>query len=133
MTTEEIVAELDRQIGRLQQVRGLLGEADRGVAAVLSGKRGRPKGSGKTAAGLALASLTSSTPQWTMSPEGRERIAAAQRTRWAKQKGTGAPRKITAGNVAKKAAGKAVAKAPGKTAARKAIAVKSIAAEEITA
>lgn len=125
MTTEEIVAELDRQIGRLQQVRGLLGEADRGVAAVLSGKRGRPKGSGKTAAGVALASLTSSNPKWTMSPEGRERIAAAQRTRWAKQKGKGAPKKATIK--------KAMRKSPGKTVARKAIAVKSAAAEEITA
>lgn len=125
MTTEEIVAELDLQIGRLQQVRGLLGEADRGVAAVLSGKRGRPKGSGTTAAGLALASLTSSNPKRTMSPEARERIAAAQRTRWAKQKGTGAPKKATIK--------KATRKSPGKTVARKAIAVKSAAAEEITA
>jgi hypothetical protein len=64
MDTEALVAELDAEIRRLQQVRALL----TGHTAPL--KRGRPPG----------------TKRRTMSPEGRARIVAAQKLRWAKKK-----------------------------------------------
>jgi hypothetical protein len=63
METSQIVAELDAEIARLQQVRTLLGGR---VGNGRSGVQPRRKP--------------------TMSAEGRARIAAAQRARWAKQK-----------------------------------------------
>lgn len=60
MSHQSILAAIDDEIRRLQQVRSLLQGA---AAGKQSGKRRR-----------------------TLSPEARERIAAAQRRRWAKQK-----------------------------------------------
>lgn len=121
MTTAAIVAELERQIGRLQQVRSLLGETDKDVATVPGGKRGRPKGSGKVAAksapGSVSAAVKPSIPKRTMSPEARERIAAAQRTRWAKQKGTGAQGKAISRKAGKKASAAPKATSPAEATA----------------
>jgi hypothetical protein len=62
METTEIVKEIDAEIARLQQVRALLsgGQTGNGRVAARPGKKG------------------------TMSAEGRARIAAAQKKRWAK-------------------------------------------------
>ena len=70
--TTEILAALDAEIARLQEARNAL--------AGLSGakRRGRPSAS-------ALASQTNRKKR-TLSAEAREKIAAAQRKRWAKQK-----------------------------------------------
>jgi hypothetical protein len=68
MDTNALLAELDAEIERLQQVKALLTGQPR---------RGRPPGK---------------TPQptrfgrRTMSPEGRAKIVAAQKLRWAKKK-----------------------------------------------
>jgi hypothetical protein len=64
MDTKALVAELDEEIDRLQKVRALL----LGHTAPL--KRGRPP----------------ATKRRTMSPEGRARIVAAQKLRWANKK-----------------------------------------------
>ena len=64
MDTKALVAEIDAEIDRLQKVKALL----IGHNAPL--KRGRPPG----------------TKRRTMSPEGRARIVAAQKLRWAKKK-----------------------------------------------
>lgn len=66
MSHQQILAAIDDEIRRLQQVRKLLqGSAGDKLAGKLrNGKRVRR----------------------TLSPEARERIAAAQRRRWAKQK-----------------------------------------------
>ncbi len=104
MTINEVISALDDEISRLRQARELLvdleGSGSSGAkikglssslpahgASELPVKRGpgRPKGSTNKAAGIHGAD---STPKRrTMSPEGKERIAAAQRTRWAKQNG----------------------------------------------
>ena len=66
MTTSDILAGIDEEISRLQQVRALLAG---GVGTRASSK---------------TAKKASKKPM--MSAEGRARIAAAQRARWAKQK-----------------------------------------------
>jgi hypothetical protein len=65
MNTNEIVDAIDKEIARLQQVRHLLGGSQ-----------------GKTASAKPLRRVKKRV----MSAEGRARIAAAQRARWAKQK-----------------------------------------------
>jgi len=69
MAIKQILAELDAEIARLHQARALLNgsEAKRGP--------GRPKGAASTA-----------KKKRNLSPEGRARIAAAVKARWAKQK-----------------------------------------------
>jgi hypothetical protein len=65
MDTNDIVDAIDKEIARLQQVRSLLGGSQ------FAGRTAKPGPRGK---------------RRTMSAEGRARIAAAQRARWAKQK-----------------------------------------------
>lgn len=67
MTIENIVAELDAEISRLEQVRNLLSNGA-GLFA------GRNSGDGV------------SRKKRVLSPEARQRIAEAQRKRWAAQK-----------------------------------------------
>jgi hypothetical protein len=64
METRQIIVEIDAEIGRLRQARALLGGRETGNGLIT--RRARKKR--------------------TMSVEGRARIAAAQRARWAKQK-----------------------------------------------
>jgi hypothetical protein len=63
MDNQSIIAAIDEEIARLQQVRSLLGGG--GFPGPFKGKTKR---------------------KWVMSAEARERIAAAQRKRWAAQK-----------------------------------------------
>jgi hypothetical protein len=72
VTTTEILAALDTEIARLQQARNALA----GVSGAK--RRGRPPAS-------ALASQTTNKKR-ILSAAAREKIAAAQRKRWAKQK-----------------------------------------------
>jgi len=70
MNTQDIVSTIDAEIARLQSARSLLA----GTASTKH--RGRPR-----------TSESAGAPQKrTMSAAGRERIAEAQRKRWAKQK-----------------------------------------------
>jgi hypothetical protein len=70
--TTEILAAIDTEIARLQEARNAL--------AGLSGakRRGRPSASASP--------RKTNTKKRTLSAEAREKIAAAQRKRWAKQK-----------------------------------------------
>ena len=124
MNTNEIVTALDTEIARLTQIRDLLGEVNGGSAngrsssdaAIHASSRttqsserkrpGRPKGSKNKS--------TSFNPEEfapkrrTMSAAGKERIAAAQRARWARQKGAVALKKerpVAAKAVAAKSSG----------------------------
>jgi hypothetical protein len=67
MTREQIIAAIDDEIGRLQQVKKLLQSA------------------GSTSVSTSTTGKTSS-PKRILSPEARQRIAAAQKRRWAKQR-----------------------------------------------
>jgi hypothetical protein len=66
MTREQIIAAIDDEIGRLQQVKKLLHSA--------GGHRFDVTSAGKP------------SPKRILSPEARQRIAAAQKRRWAKQR-----------------------------------------------
>jgi hypothetical protein len=66
MTREQIIAAIDDEIGRLQQVKKLLQNAG-----------------GHSLAGAAA---IKPAPKRILSPEARQRIAAAQKRRWAKQR-----------------------------------------------
>ena len=99
MNTAEMVAALDAEIARLRQVRELLAGAERE-----SGERrrpGPPKGSGYSAEGEPPTATGRKRRE--LSPEARERIAAAQRARWAARPklGNQAPAKAKRGRPAK--------------------------------
>lgn len=68
MGREQILASIDEEIGKLQQVRKLLASSD----------------GSKLVSGLAGGGKT--RKKRVMSPEARQRIAAAQKRRWAKQR-----------------------------------------------
>lgn len=104
MDTNSIVAGIDEEILRLQQVKALL----TGVSSSVKRKPGRPSGTTKTPKPAVVR---------TLSPEAREKIAAAQRARWAKTKKAAKKAARAAAPVTKKAA-----KAPTK--AKKAVKVK---------
>ena len=72
MDTKEIIVQIDTEIARLQQVRGILSGTTTTKA-----KLGRPK-----KASLALAAPIAA--KRILSPEARAKIAAAQKARWAK-------------------------------------------------
>jgi hypothetical protein len=71
MDTTEIIQTIDAEIARLEKARTLLN------GNTSPAKRGRPSGSTLTA---------TAKPRRKMSAEGRARIAAAQKARWAKAK-----------------------------------------------
>jgi hypothetical protein len=84
MNTSDIVVAIDAEIAQLQKVKALL----KGTDLTTKRKRGRPAG------GAASNKATSFNPvefvrtikRRSMSAEGRAKIAAAQRARWAKSK-----------------------------------------------
>ncbi len=85
MEVSRILAEIDAQIAKLQQARELLS----GSSAPVRGKRGRPKGSTKSAiAAIAAKPVAKPAAKRTrkLSPEGRKRIADAMKKRWADRK-----------------------------------------------
>ncbi len=115
MTTSEIVAALDEEIGLLERARALLSEAE-----PIARRRGRPKGSVNKQTSFNPAEIAAK-PKRKLGAAARERIAAAQRARWAKLKGTAkaTPAKKSAGKKtgAPKRAGKSAGSSPAKKAA----------------
>jgi uncharacterized protein YciW len=101
MSITTLISNIDAEIARLQQARTLLS----GAASPAAKKRGRPaKAAG--AEGAVKAAAKPVKKERNLSPEGRARIAAAVKARWAAQK---------------KAAAKAAKKAPAKKATGKAV------------
>ncbi|HKR27692.1 MAG TPA: hypothetical protein VJS11_09555 [Acidobacteriaceae bacterium] len=75
MNTSELIAGIDEELSRLRQVRGLLA-SDGGVR----------RGPGRPAASFEFGASRPKKKKRHMSAEGRAKIAAAQRKRWAKLK-----------------------------------------------
>jgi len=75
MGVSAIITSIDREIAQLRQARALLAGA---VTALPKRKPGRPSG-------LAAGKIAKKRKR-TLSPEGRKRIAEAQKKRWAAQK-----------------------------------------------
>jgi hypothetical protein len=73
MDTTRIIAQIEEQITKLQQAKALLTVSEGKT------KAGRPKGS-KT---ITAAAPETTKTQRRLSPEGKARIAAAQKARWA--------------------------------------------------
>lgn len=74
MQVSEIIAEIDKEIARLQQVRSLVAGETTGA------KRGRPR---KVAT---VAALNAPARKRKLTPEGRKRIADAMKRRWAERR-----------------------------------------------
>ena len=83
MNISDILSEIDAEIARLQQAKAILGNPNYSGAPVKR-KPGRPPSS----ASSAYSAPTKIAAKRTMSPEGRAKIAAAQKARWAKSKKT---------------------------------------------
>ncbi len=84
MLTNEILEALDAQINKLQQARAILIGASApttGVAVVK--RRGRPRGSANKPVPQAAPAVPIRSPKRTISPEGKARIVAALKARWA--------------------------------------------------
>ena len=79
MAIKDLLAEIDAEIARLEQARSLL--ASNGEPEI---RRGRPK---KTLE--AAATVKPTKKKRNLTPEGRARIAAAVKRRWAAQKSKG--------------------------------------------
>ena len=77
MSIETLIAAIDAEIARLEQARTLLA----GDAAPAAKKRGRPA---KAAQAVVAAAKPAKKAKRNLSPEGRARIAAAVKARWAK-------------------------------------------------
>ncbi len=124
MDREEIVAYLNAEISRLTSARDLMTEQDAQAAP----RRGRPKGSTKKAISVDAEEFLSPQRR-TMSPEGKARVAAAQKKRWAAQKSKPAqkttPAKASSTRKGAPVAKKTVAKAVRKPAVKKVVAKKA--------
>ena len=86
MSIDNLIVEIDAEIARLEQARTLLS----GAASPATKKRGRPAGAVKAVKAAAKpAKATVDKPvkkKRNLSPEGRARMAAAAKARWAAQK-----------------------------------------------
>ena len=83
MDMTSILTALDAEISRLQQARAILNGGGNSADIARRGP-GRPKG--VLADSVTSSASSESGPRRTMSAEGKAKIAAAQRARWAKQK-----------------------------------------------
>lgn len=93
MHTSEIIAAIEEEISRLEQVRNLLGGSSNGGAT-----RGRLAAVPATAFPFGLGNATAAPKErHKMSAAGRARIAAAQKARWAKLKKANAKKASTSG------------------------------------
>lgn len=113
MNIEDILSEIDAEISRLQQVKALLGDGGSLGTAVVKRKPGRPPLSASQ-----HVAARPKTKRRMMSAEGRAKIAAAQKARWAKsKKAASTTGKKKVGRPAK-AAGKKATSAAKKAAAK---------------
>ena len=87
MTLDAIISAIDSEISKLKQARALLAGSTTSSLTALVTKRGpgRPKKTATPQAATTQAAKPASKKR-TMSPEGKARIAAAQKKRWAKAK-----------------------------------------------
>jgi hypothetical protein len=110
MMTSEILDMLDEEIRLLERAKALLSEAEPAAR-----RRGRPKGSTNQQTSFNPSEFVAAKLRRKLGAAARERIAAAQRARWAKLKGT--PPKKPAGK--KTSAPKRAGKSPGSSPAKK--------------
>lgn len=92
MVIDSVLAQIDAEIAKLTQVRALLattGKVAETITERVTKKRGRPAKAAKVvkaAKPAKVAKTKKAKKRRTLSPEARQRIADAQRKRWAAQK-----------------------------------------------
>ena len=87
MALQDVIAQIDAEISKLQQAKALLGgTAAAVVPAVKKSGRGRPKGSKNAVKAEAGKPEPSSKAKRRLSPEGRKAIADAMKRRWAERR-----------------------------------------------
>ncbi|HEY1254061.1 MAG TPA: hypothetical protein VGF01_04715 [Terracidiphilus sp.] len=79
MSITNLISEIDAEILRLQEARALL----TGASSPVAKKRGRPAGTGKAVMAAVKPAKAVKKAKRKLSPEGRARIAAAAKARWA--------------------------------------------------
>ena len=79
MSIATLISNIDAEITKLQQARTLLS----GVASPAQKKRGRPAKAAGAAGAVKAVAAKPAKKKRTLSPEGRARIAAAAKARWA--------------------------------------------------
>lgn len=114
MSLDNLIAEIDAEIAQLQQARTLLS----GASSPTTMKRGRAGGVVKT-----IAAKPAKKKKHKLTPEGRARIAAAAKARWARQKKAEA-------KAPAEATGKPAKKAPAKKAPAKKVVAKKAPAKK---
>ena len=82
MALSDVIAHIDSEIAKLQQVKEMLS----GAEAPKQSKRGRPKGSKNAAKSASAAVPVSDKLKRKLSPEGRKAIAEAMKRRWAEKR-----------------------------------------------
>jgi hypothetical protein len=85
----DVIAQIDAEIAKLQQAKALLGGATAAAsaAAKTGGRRGRPKGSKNAATTTTAAPAKApAKAKRKLSPEGRKAIADAMKRRWAERR-----------------------------------------------
>lgn len=127
MNTQEIIGALDEHIVRLTRVKELL----TGLGRLTKGP-GRPKGTSDLPAAVEGA-VAAVKGRRTMSAEGRARIAAAQRARWAKRDAPAASKKSTRSADGAKAKTPTRARVTSKKTAAKTVGVKAVAVKKSAA
>ena len=130
MNTNEILEAIDQEILKLQQARALLADAPaiQTPKPGIGKRRGRPKGSVNKKAEVAAPVVIKPTKR-SMSAEGKARIAAAQKARWAAQKKAVAKKTAKPAKKAVPAANPTVKKITAKAAKKATVAVKKSIAE----
>ncbi len=84
MALTDVIAHVDAEIAKLQQVRAML-VGNETPAAPKAG-RGRPKGSKNIVAAVQAAETPAAKGKRKLSPEGRKAIADAMKRRWAERR-----------------------------------------------
>lgn len=79
MSIATLISDIDAEIAKLQQARALLA----GTATPAAKKRGRPAKVAGAAGAVKAVAAKPAKKKRTLSPEGRARIAAAAKARWA--------------------------------------------------
>jgi hypothetical protein len=86
MAIESIIAQLDAEISRLNQVRNLLSATGKVEAKITTAVKGKPGRKPKAKTAKAPVRGKKAGVKRVLSPEARKAIADAQRRRWAAQK-----------------------------------------------
>jgi len=86
LAMQDVIAQIDAEIAKLQQAKALL-SGTTATAAVKKSGRGRPKGSKNAKKSVTTApAKTATKAKRKLSPEGRKAIADAMKRRWAERR-----------------------------------------------